>query len=49
MWKFLPYEGKIPPWGGIPLRLGTTVLEQAPQEAKCRNYRVIIKFAFKFF
>ena len=26
MWKFLLYEDKIPPWGGIPPRLGTTAL-----------------------
>ena len=24
MWKFLPYEGKIPPWGGYHPRLETT-------------------------
>ena len=23
-WKFLPWTHKIPPWGGIPTRLGTT-------------------------
>ena len=25
-WKFLPYKGKIPRWGGIPPQLGTTSL-----------------------
>jgi len=25
-WKFLPWTHEIPPWGGIPPRLGTTEL-----------------------
>jgi len=25
-WKFLPWTHEIPPWGGIPPRLGTTAL-----------------------
>ena len=36
MWKFLPYDGKIPPWGGIPPRLGTAALVIVSCE-KCLN------------
>jgi len=25
-WKFLPWTHEIPPWGGIPPRLGTTAV-----------------------
>jgi len=27
-WKFLPWSHEIPPWGGIPPRLGTTGARQ---------------------